>query len=66
MRHSLRGAGWSVLLLALAGVGFALWTEAARAQDPEPVPISASTPISSEEVRNLIYPNELTEAGTAP
>ena len=50
----------AAVLIVLAG---AWLTGSGRAQ--EPVPISAAAPLSSDELRELTYPNDFTASGFA-
>ena len=55
-----------MLLLVFLGSAIVLSTGPASAQGPEPVPISARPAMSSEELRNLTYPNNLAVDAAAP
>ena len=55
-----------LLLSVLLSAVIVLNTWPAGAEEPAPVSISASTPITSEELRNLTYPNEFSADAAAP
>ena len=55
-----------LLLSVLVSAVIVLNTWPAGAEEPAPISIGASTPISSEELRNLTYPNEFSADAAAP
>ncbi len=66
MSYILAGFRALLLLSVLLSAVIVLNTWPAGAEEPAPVSISASTPITSEELRNLTYPNEFPADAAAP